>query len=250
MKLGFGRVVPAVPDDQQTTTALAAAPNDAPPPAQRAAAPHAPSADERAVTRHVERAVPRRSALARVVPEAVVTASERARAIVARAETEAAAVVARAEARTAALGAELATRARHEAATALAARELALAAREADARERELDASVALARLLAERLLGEALRVEPARVVALARQALTEAGGARRVTLAAHPDDVPLLERALAAGELTPPVLVVIDPKRPRGSLRLDTELGTLDAELAPQLERLAEKLREALRHA
>ena len=60
----------------------------------------------------------------------------------------------------------------------------------------------------------------------------------------------PLLERALAASELAPPVVVVVDAKRARGSLRLDTELGSLDADLAPQLDRLAEKLREALRHA
>lgn len=217
MKLGFGRVLPAAPLDEQTTA---------------------------------DRRVARRPVTARVVPEGVVSASEQARAIVARAEAAASALVAQAETRAAALGAELATRAKSDAATALAARELAVAAREANARERHLDDSVALARLLAERLLGEALRVDPSRVVALARQALTEARGARQVSLAAHPEDVPLLERALAAGELTPLVLVVGDPKRPRGSLRLDTELGTLDAELAPQLDRLAEKLREALRHA
>jgi flagellar biosynthesis/type III secretory pathway protein FliH len=217
MKLAFGRVVPAVADDERTTA---------------------------------DRPVARPRATARVVPEGVVVASERAREIVARAEAEANALLARAETRAAALGAELATRAKTEAATALAARELAVAAREANARERHLDDTVALARLLAERLLGEALHVEPPRVVALARQALAEARGARKVTLAAHPDDVPLLERAIAAGELTPPVLVVADPKRQRGSLRLDTELGTLDAELAPQLDRLAEKLREALRNA
>jgi flagellar biosynthesis/type III secretory pathway protein FliH len=217
MKLGFGRVVAARADDERTTA---------------------------------DRPVARPRATARVVPEVVVAASERARQIVARAEAEAAARLSRAETRAAELATELATRAKTEAATALAARELALGAREANARERQLDDTVALARLLAERLLGEALRVEPARVVALARQALAEARGARQVTLAAHPEDVPLLERALASGELTPPVLVVADPKRPRGSLRLDTELGTLDAELAPQLDRLAEKLREALRHA
>ncbi|HTQ07690.1 MAG TPA: FliH/SctL family protein [Polyangiaceae bacterium] len=217
MKLGFGRVVPAAPDDERTTA---------------------------------PRAVARRPALARVVPEAVVEASERARDIVARAEAAAAALLADAAARAAELGTELAARARSDAASALAARELAVAAREDNARERHLDDSVALARLLAERLLGEALRADPARVVALARQALTEARGARKITLSAHPDDAPLLERALAAGELVPPVLVAVDPKRRRGSLRLDTELGTLDAELAPQLDRLAEKLREALRHA
>ncbi len=217
MRLGFGRVVPALAEDERTTA---------------------------------DHPVARPRATARVVPEGVVAASERARGIVARAEAEANALFARAETRAAALRAELTTRAKNEAATALAARELAVAAREANAREQQLDDTVALARLLAERLLGEALLVEPARVVALARQALAEARGARKITLAAHPEDVPLLERALGSGALAPPALVVADPRRQRGSLRLDTELGTLDAELAPQLDRLAEKLREALRNA
>ena len=217
MKLGFGRVVSEVPAHDVTT-------------AERAAAPRVP--------------------LGRVVPSEVVLASDRARELVARAEAEATAILERAEGRAAALATELAIRARAEATTALAARELALVAREGQALERQVDQVVELARVLAERLLGEQLALEPGRVVALARQALTEARGARKVTLAAHPDDVPLLERALAAHEATPPVLVVVDTARQRGSLRLETDLGTLDAELAPQLDRLADKLREALKRA
>lgn len=189
----------------------------------------------------------RPSDLARIAPREVLEASDKARSLIARAEAEAVAIMERAEARAAQLGTELATRARAEAASAVAARELVLAARESAALERQLDQVVDLARLLAERLLGEALALDPARVVALAREALREARGARKLTIAAHPDDVPLLERALAAGELSPPLLVVVDRERRRGSLRLDTDIGTLDAELAPELERLAEKLREAL---
>jgi flagellar assembly protein FliH/type III secretion protein L len=215
MKLG--RVIPAEPDGDDTT---------------------------------VDRPAVQRPALGRVAPAELLAAGDRARELVARAEVEAQAILERAESRAVALATELATRAREAAATALAARELAIAARESHALERGLDQSVALARVLAERLLGEALAVEPGRVVSLARQALKEAGGARQVTLGAHPDDVPLLERALGTQDLAVPVLVVVDPGRRRGSLRLETDLGTLDAELAPQLDRLAEKLREALEHA
>jgi len=220
MKLGFGRVIAAAPEatDDDTTTA--------------------------------ERAAGRAPALGRVVGHEVLAANERARELLSRAEAEAVAILERAETRAATLATELATRARAEAATALAARELALAARETRALERQVDQVVDLARVLAERLLGEALKLEPARVAALARQALTEARGARRVALAAHPDDVPLLERALASEDLATHVVVIVDPARGRGSLRLDTDLGTLDAELAPQLDRLAEKIREALKHA
>ena len=217
MTLGFGRVVPAAPDDELST-------------APRRAAP------------------PR--VLGRVVAPDVVLASDQARAIVARAEDAAKTLLDRAESRATALAAELGARAKNEAATALAARELAVAARETHALERERDQIVALARLLAERLLGETLRLDPTRVVALARQTLAEARGARTLTLAVHPDDVPHLERALAAQALPPPVTVVADATRRPGSVRLDTELGSLDADLAPQLDRLAQKLREALEHA
>jgi flagellar biosynthesis/type III secretory pathway protein FliH len=216
MTLGYGRVLAAAPADELTT-------------APRPAAPA--------------------RALGHVLPAEVVRANDRARELIARAEAEAKAILERAESRAAALGAELAAQARAEAASSLAARELALTVREAKALERQLDRVVDLARLLAERLLGETLRADPSRVAALARQALTEARGARKLTLAAHPDDLPLLEAALGRQELAPMTLVG-DPSRRRGSVRLDTELGTLDAELAPQLDRLAEKLREALAHA
>jgi len=189
----------------------------------------------------------RQAALGRVAPSEVLEASDKAKSLIARAEAEAVAILERAEARAAALATELATRARAEAASAVAARELVLAARESAALERQLDQVVDLARLLAERLLGEALALDPTRIVALAREALREARGARKITIAAHPDDVPLLERALAQGELDAPLLVVVDRERRRGSLRLETDIGTLDAELAPELERLAKKLRETL---
>jgi flagellar assembly protein FliH len=113
-----------------------------------------------------------------------------------------------------------------------------------------LDRQVDLARLLAERLLGESLRVAPEQVVALARQALGEARGARRITVVAHPDDAQILEHSLPALGLDPSVARVrADASRARGNLRIETEIGVLDAELAPQLERLALKLRESLAH-
>lgn len=188
-----------------------------------------------------------RPAVGRVEDRAVLEALEKARGIVARAEAEAAALLQKASERAEALAAELSARAHAEAASAVAARELVVASRENAALERQLDQSVQLARLLAERLLGEALALDPTRVVALARQALTEARGARQLTIVAHPEDVPLLEDALQAGELAPPLRVVSDRSRRRGNLRLETEIGTLDAELAPELDRLAQKLREAL---
>lgn len=167
----------------------------------------------------------------------------------AQAEREAEAITAHAEreAAQARLGAE--ARARADAAASFAAQAIALRTREDQAAERQLDQAIALARLLAERLLGEALDLEPKLVVSLARQALNEARGARQVVIEAHPDDAVELEGALES--LAPhaaSMRIVSDAHRARGNLRIVTELGALDAALGPQLERLAAKLRESLK--
>jgi flagellar assembly protein FliH len=183
----------------------------------------------------------------RVEPRAVVSASARAREIVARAEERARQLVAQAEREVAhvRLGAEAAGRA--EGAAAVAALALRLRSEEARAEQRQLERVVELARLLAERVLGAELRLDPARVFELARQALAEARGARRITIVAHPDDVALLEPRATELGLDVSARLVADAARQRGSLRVETELGTLDAELAPQLDRLVQRLGESL---
>jgi len=187
--------------------------------------------------------------LSRIAPASLAAAAEQGQQLVARAEAKAAEILQQARAEAGALREHAAAEARAEVAAEFALRELTLAARERAVLEANAERVVACARLLAERLLGEALDVDPARVTALARQALTEAHGSRQVTLLAHPSDVPLLEAALTRGELKAVTRVVPDPARARGNLRLQTESGTLDAELSPQLERLSRKLGEALKH-
>jgi flagellar biosynthesis/type III secretory pathway protein FliH len=185
-----------------------------------------------------------------VVRGEVLEAAERARALLGAAEARAAHVVGDAEQAAAELRLRAEAEGRADAAAKIAARAIALRQYEARADERALDRSVELARLLAERLLGESLRVAPEQVVSLAKQALREARGARRITLVAHPDDARILEQALPALGLDPTTaLVRADATRARGNLRIETEIGVLDAELAPQLERLALKLRESLTH-
>ncbi|MDQ2646323.1 MAG: FliH/SctL family protein, partial [Myxococcota bacterium] len=66
------------------------------------------------------------------------------------------------------------------------------------------------------------------------------------ITIVAHPDDLPELERALRQGELERVTRVVPNAERTRGSLRLETEIGVLDAELSVQLDRLVAALRAA----
>ncbi len=114
--------------------------------------------------------------------------------------------------------------------------------------ERDLDRAVALAVVLSERLLGAALEQDPHYIVSLARQALAEARGARRATIDASPLDAEALQRHLVdAGFDSHAVEIHLDPSMSRGSLRITTNLGALDARLRPQLERLARALRETL---
>jgi flagellar biosynthesis/type III secretory pathway protein FliH len=185
-----------------------------------------------------------------IVRREVLDAAERARTLLANAEARAQAIVTEAEQAAAELRLRAEAEGRADAAAKVAARALALRHHEARADERTLDRSVELARLLAERLLGESLRVAPEQVIALAKQALSEARGARRISLLAHPEDAKILEQSLPALGLDPSTAQVrSDPGRTRGNLRIETEIGVLDAELAPQLERLSLKLRESLGH-
>ena len=184
----------------------------------------------------------------RVVPKALVDASAEATRMLADARAEAQALVAAAERSAADLKLLAEVEARAEASAKLAAHALALATYEAKADERALTRSVELARLLAERLLGASLAIAPEQVVTLARQALAEARGARRLSIVAHPEDATLLSQSLASlGVAVETVRVVSDAARPRGSLRIETDIGVLDADLAPQLDRLALRLRETL---
>lgn len=187
---------------------------------------------------------------ARVAPKALVDASAEAELLLAKARAEAQTIVAAAERRAADLKLVAEAEARAEAAAKLAAHALALATHEAKADERALDRTVALARLLAERLLGASLALAPEQVAQLARQALSEARGARRLSIVAHPEDAALLNQSLPSlGVAVETLKVVADSARARGSLRIETDIGVLDADLAPQLDRLALRLRETLSH-
>lgn len=121
--------------------------------------------------------------------------------------------------------------------------------RVADSDELAVDRIVSLARVLAERLLGTALDLEPDTVLALAHGVLAEARNAERILLYTHPSQVALLESATAAFDPEGRVhRISPDPALGKGDVRLETELGTVDARLDAELDRLAHRLRDALR--
>lgn len=117
----------------------------------------------------------------------------------------------------------------------------------------ETERLAGLAVVLAERVVGESLRVAPELIERLAHTAIAEARGAQSLAIDAHPDDVDALQRSLAgagAGNTSPAITVRPRADLERGSLMLHTQLGTLDARLRPQLERLAGHLASILRGA
>lgn len=186
----------------------------------------------------------------RVLPKGLVDANAEATRMLADARAKAKALLAATERQAADVRLVAEAEGRAEASAKLAAHALALASYEAKADERALERTVSLARLLAERLLGASLAIAPEQIISLARQALAEARGARRLVIVAHPEDAQLLTGALPSLDVVhDTVRVAPDAARQRGNLRIETDIGVLDADLAPQLDRLALRLRETLSH-
>lgn len=167
------------------------------------------------------------------------------------AREQASALLVRADAEGRAAAAEAARLVHIEADAELAARWIALRAAEGRRLDDDAERIVPVAVALAERLLGAALELRPDCIATLAAAVLAEARGARRAVIDAHPDDAAALRAQLGAGAagLDGHALEIrSDESLARGALRLHTDVGIIDAKLAPRLERLAHALRDALR--
>ncbi len=165
------------------------------------------------------------------------------------ARTQADALLAKARAEASAVAAAAADEAEQAAHAEFTARWLLLRQEEQRRVEQDADRIVPLAIVLAERLLGASLELEPARVAHLARAVIDEARGARRAVIEAHPIDAEALRQHLTAAGLDMRSVEVREHSSlARGELLLHTDVGTLDARLAPRFERLAAALRDAFK--
>ena len=187
---------------------------------------------------------------ARVVPRVVVDAHGEASRIVAAARADADRIVAGATAGVAATVAANILDAREREIARVTAEILVARSGEEHAAARTLDRTIEIARVLAERLVGEAIAVQPERVASLATVALEETRGARQMRIEACPEDVAVVQDLLASLGAAMIATVESSPELSRGSLIVQTDLGRIDARLAPQLERLAEALRPVLHAA
>jgi flagellar biosynthesis/type III secretory pathway protein FliH len=183
-----------------------------------------------------------------ILPKLVADARARADALLLEAREEARQILAQAQAEADDLILQQQARARADALCLVVGEALALRKRQAELSRSVLDRSIGFATLLAERLLGEELQQTPERVRALARQALKEAAGARQAVIVAHPADAAELKAGLIGlGELFESIGIEEDARLGRGQLRVETELGVIEADLRGQLERLAGQLKKLL---
>jgi flagellar biosynthesis/type III secretory pathway protein FliH len=181
----------------------------------------------------------------RIVARRIVEAEREGTRVTERAHEQAAAILAEAREKTKTAREDAAREGKNEASAALAAHWLATRADEQKVLASAEDRVIGLARALAERLLGRELLASPETVVSLARVALSSAARARRVVLKAHPDDVEALRAGELGGLLEGASLeIVADASRGIGCVRIETDIGVLDGDLAPQLDRLVAALR------
>ena len=90
----------------------------------------------------------------------------------------------------------------------------------------------------------------PERILLLAKQCIREGRGSSRLLLYAHPGDAAYLRQQM--DQLNPDELVELqiqsDPDLMQGDLRVETDVGTIDARIGTQLANLAAKIRESFR--
>jgi flagellar biosynthesis/type III secretory pathway protein FliH len=183
----------------------------------------------------------------RVIRAEVLAAQEQAERLLAAAERAAQQRLEAAEQAAAQAKAEAAQRGYEDGLARAAAEVVALVAAEQAEQARSLDRVTALAKLLAERLIGHSLKLDESIIEDMARVLLLEVRGARRVTIATHPDDVQLLERTLVHANPLIELRVEANSALRRGDFRLTTDLGSLEGSLGARLELLATKLRQGL---
>jgi flagellar biosynthesis/type III secretory pathway protein FliH len=190
-----------------------------------------------------------------VTPEAsrrvageVAEAHDAGEAIKKRAQAEADALVAAARAGAVDIAAKAAAEAREAEEAKLAGLYLALQRADETRAERDIARTAELAVVLAERLLGAALALDPGVVAQLAQNALAEARGARRAVIEASPLDVATLRGQLDGASILEITDIRPDPSLGRGSIRIRTNIGDVDATLRTRLDRLGAALRDVLR--
>jgi flagellar biosynthesis/type III secretory pathway protein FliH len=165
---------------------------------------------------------------------------------VAAAKAEAARVLEQAQRAATELHLQAAALGRADAVAELAARQMAFHERQLRGSQAQVQHSIALAKILAERLIGEALQLDDELVGRLAQQSLQQLRDRNALVVRAHPDDHPQISKQVALLGLKS-VSLVADATLQRGELCLDSDLGQLELRVGPGLDRLIDRVRSLL---
>jgi flagellar biosynthesis/type III secretory pathway protein FliH len=183
----------------------------------------------------------------RVIPAVRVRALEEAERILETARDQAEAILKDAELEASKVHLKRVEQARAQASAELASEILLARTEKEKLQEASLDRIVDLSLLVAERVIGETITHDPARVRGLVLEALNATHGAQQIRIEANADDLAEIAKLV---ETLQPLRVQIEGSAvlARGSLVLHTNLGTIDARLTTQLELLRATLRGIVR--
>jgi type III secretion protein L len=100
-----------------------------------------------------------------------------------------------------------------------------------------------LAFKIAEKIIGKQLEIEPETIISIVKQAMQNVRQSKQLTIRVHPDDAKLLkenEEELQETLGRQRILDVVEDKKvQRGGCIIESEIGTVEAQLQTQLERL-----------
>jgi flagellar biosynthesis/type III secretory pathway protein FliH len=188
--------------------------------------------------------------MGRVVVGELSDAAERSRRILSEAKQQAAELRAEFERNMDLTRNDMMIQARADAEIEVVTKALEIAALRQRTLDQTQDDIMTLAQVMAERVIGEELLLKPERLMYLAQKSIREARGSSRMVLYAHPDDAAYLTRALdiLTTDGSAEIRIQAEPEFAPGDIRIETDVGTLDARIGTQIANLAAKIRESLR--
>lgn len=181
-----------------------------------------------------------------VLPRSIVDAKAEAARLLKQAQLRAQQLIEDAERAATELRLQAAAVGRADAVAELAAHCVALRERQGRSSQAQLQQSTELAKILAERLIAEAVQLDPALVGRMAQHSLQQLRDRTALAVRAHPDDHPAIASQVATLGLQS-VTLVADPSLSRGELCIDSDLGRLELRIAPGLDRLVSRVRSLL---
>jgi flagellar assembly protein FliH len=95
---------------------------------------------------------------------------------------------------------------------------------------------VRLSIAIARRILHREISIDPDALLGLVKAAMSKIDSREIHLIRAHPDTVPVIQKALNSADTQARIEISVDPRAERGTLLIETARGQLDASLETQL--------------